>query len=364
MRRHRCRRPRAIPDPLPGPLRARVGDIVELTFLNHIDAANFGDSIDRGENGLGCDQTSGGGAQQGYPASAGDHFPDCFHGSSTGNIHFHASHTNPNGTGDNVLIEVRPVPRAANQPTITDTTFKEQFDKFFAECEKRLKADVLTEWPLSWDDPPLGPPSDPKTYTRIEKKLLQEYDNGRLQLWPTDERQYKKGFWPQYYIGAYPYCFQVPDYILRTWPPAPSAMLGSVQMGPMEAPASLQMGQSPGTQWYHAHKHGSTAINVANGMTGAFIIEGRYDDELNAFYGPDWTRTQPVMVINQLGVSSCCELSPGALRRRAVSRLPRAVGEDALRALGEWAQTEFGTLEAGFAETHCFDMRLFRFARG
>ena len=46
------------------------------------------------------------------------------------------------------------------------------------------------------------------------------------------------------------------------------------------------------------------------------------------------------------------------------SRLPRAVGEDALRALGEWAQTEFGTLEAGFAETHCFDMRLFRFARG
>jgi len=135
-------------------------------------------------------------------------------------------------------------------------------------------------------------------------------------------------------------------------------------MGPMEAPASLQMGQSPGTQWYHAHKHGSTAINVANGMTGAFIIEGRYDDELNAFYGPDWTRTQPVMVINQLGVSSCCELSPGALRRRAVSRLPRAVGEDALRALGEWAQTEFGTLEAGFAETHCFDMRLFRFARG
>src|SRR6516165_9972098 len=61
---------------------------------------------------------------------------------------------------------------------------------------------------------------------------------------------------------------------------------GGVQMGPMEAPASLQMGQSPGTQWYHAHKHGSTAINGANGMTGAFIIEGRYDDELNAFYGP------------------------------------------------------------------------------
>ena len=44
------------------------------------------------------------------------------------------------------------------------------------------------------------------------------------------------------------------------------------------------MGQAPGTHWYHAHKHGSTAINVGNGMTGAFIIEGKYDDDLNAFY--------------------------------------------------------------------------------
>jgi hypothetical protein len=63
------------------------------------------------------------------------------------------------------------------------------------------------------------------------------------------------------------------------------------------------------------------------------------------------------------------ERSPRAFLNRHAggarfSRLPRAVGEDALRALGEWAQTEFGTLEAGFAETHCFDMRLFRFAGG
>ena len=63
------------------------------------------------------------------------------------------------------------------------------------------------------------------------------------------------------------------------------------------------MGQSPGTHWYHAHKHGSTAIDVSNGMTGAFVIEGQYDDDLNTFYGANWTRTQPVMVINQLGVS-------------------------------------------------------------
>jgi FtsP/CotA-like multicopper oxidase with cupredoxin domain len=67
------------------------------------------------------------------------------------------------------------------------------------------------------------------------------------------------------------------------------------------------MGQAPGTHWYHAHKHGSTTINVANGMTGVFVIEGPYDDALSNYYGggpaapQGWTRTQPVMVINQLG---------------------------------------------------------------
>lgn len=31
--------------------------------------------------------------------------------------------------------------------------------------------------------------------------------------------------------------------------------------------------QSPGTHWYHPHKHGSVAMQVANGMAGAFIVE-------------------------------------------------------------------------------------------
>lgn len=43
------------------------------------------------------------------------------------------------------------------------------------------------------------------------------------------------------------------------------------------------------------------------------------------------------------------------------SRLPQAAREDALRALAAWAQTEFGTLDARFAETHRFEMQLFRF---
>jgi FtsP/CotA-like multicopper oxidase with cupredoxin domain len=71
------------------------------------------------------------------------------------------------------------------------------------------------------------------------------------------------------------------------------------------------MGQAPGTHWYHAHKHGSTAIDVANGMVGAFIIEGAsYDDALNTFYGEGWTRTQPVIVLNQTGVEPNLKRGP------------------------------------------------------
>ena len=325
--------PGPYPNPIPGPtLRARVGDIVNLTFLNQIRAGNFGDSIDRAENGIGsgCDQSTGGATDSqgnviggGYPASAGDVFPDCLHGSSTGNIHFHGTHTNPNGTGDNVFIEVRPSPQVNGQPTVTAASVKDQFDRFFGECTQRLRADPLAEWPKTWNDPPLGPPNDPGTWTAAQMRLLLAYDQGRppsQQLWPVDQQQYEQGIWPQYYIGAYPYCFRLPEYTSRTWPPtaAPMAHAGA-HMAPMAPTRTLRMGQSPGTHWYHAHKHGSTAINVANGMTGAFIIEGKYDDELNTAYmayGRDWTRKQPVLVINQLGVS------PNLLRRTPTDKGP------------------------------------------
>jgi FtsP/CotA-like multicopper oxidase with cupredoxin domain len=318
-------------NPMPGPtLRARVGDIVQLTLLNQINPGNFGSSIDRAENGIGngCDTSSGGNVpdnnnpgkttpQAGYPQNAGDNFPDCFHGSSTGNLHFHGTHTNPNATGDNVLLELRPSPRAGGKPTVTEATFKKQFDAFFEACAAQLKGNVLNEWPKTWNDKPLGPPSDAKTYTGMQKALLQAYDKGRpvsQQFWPIDAMQYEEGIWPQYYIGAYPYCFVLPEYKAAEWPPA-KQMVSHAGMNMMAPSADngpvLQMGQSPGTHWYHAHKHGSTAINVANGMTGAFIIEGKYDDDLNAFYGKDWTRSQPVMVINQIGVSpNLLRLSP------------------------------------------------------
>ena len=304
------------PLPMPGPtLRARVGDLVQLTFLNQIDPNVFPYSIDRGETvpGGGCDETSvypkdtaGGSKPQ------GDTYPNCFHGSSTANIHFHGSHVNPNSTGDNVFLEIRPTLRTQdqeNRPIVTAETVKAPFDEFFAQCEQKLAADEpLRMWPETWNDLP-------KSWTDRQKELLQQYDQSprvARKLWPVDEEQLRKGQWPQYYIGAYPYCFRIPKYPQTSWPPAPPSETtaahthgaGSAEQDESKNPQRpLLMGQSPGLHWYHAHKHGSTAINVSNGMTGAFVIEGQYDDDLDAFYGKGWMRKQPVIVINQLGVT-------------------------------------------------------------
>jgi FtsP/CotA-like multicopper oxidase with cupredoxin domain len=290
-------------DPVPGPtLRARIGDLVELTFLNQINTADYGDSIDRGERGQGCDESA-----QPYPGL--DKFPDCFHGSSTGNIHFHGTHTNPGSTGDNVFIEVRPSLRnASGQPIVTEASVKPLFDQFFTSCETELKKSDLSQWPKTWND-------FPPDWVTMQQNLLQQYDSDPAivnKLWPIDNDQRAAGAWPQYYIGATPYCFRLPAYK----PPAPTQKVHpqghATPMGlasAMQETRALVMGQSPGTHWYHAHKHGSTTIDVENGMTGVFIIEGGYDDVLNKFYadgwtgqGP-WTRAQPVLVINQLGVS-------------------------------------------------------------
>ena len=301
--------------PRPGPtLRARVGDLVQLTFINQINPANFGDSIDRAERGRGggCDESS-----SGYPRSVNDKYPDCFHGSSTGNIHFHGTHTNPNTTGDNVFIEVRPSLREDGKPVVTPDSVKDSFKSFFDRCEIELRKNVLKEWPRSWNDLPDDWTNDQKKYLkRYDEQMERDYGSGVKKLWPVDEEQLRQNAWPQYYIGAFPYCYRLPEYVQKTWPPpktgamemagagtAEMHMAPGVGMTEPDADDTLIMGQSPGLHWYHAHKHGSTAINVANGMTGAFIIEGQYDDDLNAFYGKDWTRTQKVMVINQLGVS-------------------------------------------------------------
>ncbi|MCH7800044.1 MAG: multicopper oxidase domain-containing protein [Chloroflexi bacterium] len=82
--------------------------------------------------------------------------PNCFHGDNVTNVHFHGSHVTPDGTGDNVLIKIKPGESFRNNFEISDS-------------------------------------------------------------------------------------------------------------------------QIPGTHWYHAHKHGSTALQMLNGLAGAFIIEGDFE---------------------------------------------------------------------------------------
>ena len=290
-------------DPFPGPtLRARVGDFIELTLINEIDPKHWIDSIDTDE----CDSTSD------YPEGTGDKPPDCFHGSTTANLHFHGTHTNPTSTGDNVFLEILSSKRLIGEPPPPPPNF----DKFFAACEAELSKGSHVEWPVVWEDLP-------QEYRDQQKSLFvdrfdQQKDIGK-KLWPINQKQIDHQRWPQYYIGSFPYCFRLPKYPDVTAAPGSTKGAGSAEMQAhegMDAAAVVQqggplrMGQSPGTHWYHAHKHGSTAIDVANGFVGAFIIEGQYDEEINKVYegfarppGTPWTRTQPVMVINQFGTS-------------------------------------------------------------
>jgi FtsP/CotA-like multicopper oxidase with cupredoxin domain len=318
--------PNTYPYPLPAPtLRARVGELVELTFLNQIDPNRFPYSIDQAEKpGGGCDETTL------YPGTRADRdqFPNCFHGSSTANLHFHGTHVNPNSTGDNVFVEIRPFPRSTGQPStpLMNRNLQRWFDEqFFPRCEFELKPENPTrQWPFVWEDLPLD-------YRGYQTGLLETYDSiSGLKLSEVNAGQIARKQWPQYYIGAYPYCYRIPNYTSKRFPPGLPENVISGPDGTAHQHAipegTLLMGQSPGTHWYHAHKHGSTAINVANGMTGAFIIEGQYDDDLNAFYGKDWTRRQPVIVIQQIDVGPNLERGGGGLSAKTKQPLGQDSG--------------------------------------
>ena len=294
---------RATGDALPGPtLRAKVGNLVQLAFLNHVDPRNFPNTLDQGETGKtdGCDvamasrKNAPTTSSQIYPRN--DTYPNCLHGSSTANVHFHGTHTTPSTTGDNVLLFVRPALREGSALKPDDGFVRQQFGQFFDWCRTNGAPAKFDQLPAAWRE---GQPQS-------QKELLQLYDatapykgvNGNLpdpmKLWPKNAEKIQAGYWPQYSIGAFPYCFPLPVY----------------------DPQKVKMGQAPGTHWYHAHKHGSTALNVGNGMAGAFVIEGDYDETLRNFYRPtpehkNWGLQEQVLVIQQLE-SALPLLSPTA----------------------------------------------------
>ena len=177
-------------DILPGPtLRARIGDLIELTFMNEVNPKNFPNTLDQGEEGKtpGCDistaTSQGGQSVQVYPratldsgppwkappwtppgaqAIPGDTYPNCLHGSSTANIHFHGTHTTPSTTGDNVLLFIHPVLRDTGQTEPAAAFVNQQFSEYFQWCEKNGPA-------AHWDQMP------PKWQER-QKELLEHYD--------------------------------------------------------------------------------------------------------------------------------------------------------------------------------------------
>lgn len=58
--------------------------------------------------------------------------------------------------------------------------------------------------------------------------------------------------------------------------------------------------QAPGTHWYHAHKHGSTALQVLNGLVGTLEVLGEFDEELEALFDDQGGLPDRLMVVQQL----------------------------------------------------------------
>ncbi len=168
--------PGSLADPLPGPtLRARVGDIIELTFLNQINPADFGNSIDMDlkSGSTGCDETSGI-----YPTFANnqgkkitfDVFPDLFSRVDDGKHPFPWDPHQSEFGQENVLIQLRPSnPQQDGANAVTGATYAKQFAEFFADCENALKGNPLSEWPTDWSQLP-------SEYTSDQKVRLQKYD--------------------------------------------------------------------------------------------------------------------------------------------------------------------------------------------
>ena len=267
--------------PSAGPtLRARLGDRVQITLLNHVNVKNFPGTLDVAETGQACDQNTTEGIGNTYPGNPSFEIPpNCFHGSSSTNLHFHGTHISPNGIADNVLLNIRPSPRGADgKPVVNEDSVKTIFAGIFGDCQQGKNPLLWKDWPQAWQD--------------WQQKLLVDYDNttpwqGQSptpgnpalphdeQLWVQNQQAIAANEFPQYYIGGFPSCFKIPVWSEST-------------------PNNPVMGQAPGTHWYHSHKHGSTALNLANGMAGALIIEGDYDDKLRPFY-----TKQRVLVLQQ-----------------------------------------------------------------
>lgn len=253
----------------PGPtLRVRLGDQVQIAFLNKVNRRRFPYSEATGKEeppftDAGCDHVGTPDAKGKYHYPANDTYPNCFHASNTANIHFHGTHTSPDGLGDNVLVQVL--------PQLVQPDWSPSFNQMFNS----------RSIPQTWSELPIA-------FRREQLALIGQHDidaataarkNGLdppAPLLKKNQEAIAAGQWPQYFVGAFPNFFEIPDY------DKVNAAFNSGGNG-------FKAGQSPGTHWYHAHKHGSTSLNIRNGLAGALIIEssreGGYDHFIRKTFG-------------------------------------------------------------------------------
>ena len=252
------------PDPVPGPtLRARVGDIVQLTFVNQIDAVDFPYSIDRGETRAPAAAATRAALRL---SPAATHFPTASTARapatsiSTARTPIPNTHRRQRASGSAAVA-------ARDRAADDHAGHARMRSDFFKACERNC-ARRLSTYPQTWKAAPLGPTCR-GTWTAEQDPAAPGLRHAArtAKLWArTRRRSIGTDSGRNTTSAPTRIASELPQYTASVWPPPPGS-------------TSPIMGQSPGTHWYHAHKHGSTAINVANGMTGAFIIEGQYDDD-------------------------------------------------------------------------------------
>lgn len=257
----------------PGPtLRASLGDTIELIFLNRIDPNQFNYSSQISMKPGACD-TSVSVAPGGNAYPGNDQFPNCFHVSNTTNMHYHGTHTDPGGFGDNVLLGI--LPNAKINAPLMILLCKHAYAEWKAgrNPTKELQnaaAQSLTQ---------LLARANAAKQSDLAAQLTAAITSNKNNL--------AHGEWPQYWPGFYPYYFQLPIYS------------GSPTTYP-------EMGQSPGSHWYHCHQHGSTTVQLLNGMAGALIITdtnpGGYDASILSLGGgtPATPKIKEKVVLLQL----------------------------------------------------------------
>lgn len=85
-------------------------------------------------------------------------------------------------------------------------------------------------------------------------------------------------------------------------PPSDHGHEGIVAYGQYQyAVDKMTYEQTEGTHWYHPHKHGSTALQVGNGMAGALIVDGPFDDWLSGWYAAKGAKLEEkILVLQQI----------------------------------------------------------------